>query len=338
VTRALRVSVLGPPELFADKTVSLLCEWGIDAQRPDPPKPGLRGRFDRIRRGLATDIFLHMCGRQDLGRLQAWLSRLGVPTLIVWIGSDVPRFAAHTSSAVATRAWHWTVAPWLQEEVADAGIAAEVVPLTPPPIPTTVPPLPEEFSVLAYTLDGRSDLYGLDFILELARRRPDIPFVLLGATPSESFPKNVRAIKQLEDTDATMRGSTLYVRPTLHDGLSNLVLEALAHGRYVMWTHPFPGVDQIGSIDSAEARLNELHGRHVEGRLSPNHEGRDAIARAFDRETIRKILVPRLTAVSEQGWTGPPGPALRKLASIALRGFKAALRADPSWISGERVV
>jgi hypothetical protein len=278
-----------------------------------------------------------MCGRRDLGRLQTWLSRLGVPTLIVWIGSDVPRHATYVSKTAATRAWHWTVAPWLQREIAEAGIAAEVIPLTPPPIPAAAPPLPEEFSVLAYTADGRSDLYGLDFTLELARKRPDIPFVLLGATPSDSFPENIRAIRSVDDIRAILRGTTVYVRPTPHDGLSNLVLETLAHGRYVLWTFPFPSVEPADTVDGAAARLADLHRRHLEGLLRPNHDGRDAVVEMFGTSAIRRQVLGGLKEVAAQGWRIPPSVPARGISRVALDGLRLLLQADRAWEAGSTV-
>ena len=74
----------------------------------------------------------------------------------------------------------------------EVGIAAEVVRLTPPRSPTTCRHCRADFTVLAYAVDDRGDLYGLDFILDLARRRPDIPFLLLAATPNDALPANVK--------------------------------------------------------------------------------------------------------------------------------------------------
>ena len=85
-----------------------------------------------------------------------------------------------------------------------------------------------------------------------------------------------------------MSQTTLYVRPTSHDGLAYLVLEALAYGRYVLWTYPFPGAEAVDTVDVAEARLDELYRQHVEGRLSPNHEGREAVLEMFDPAVVRR--------------------------------------------------
>ncbi len=278
---------------------------------------------------------MHLYGRRDLKRLEIWLARLGIPTLTLWIGSDVVLHAPFASRAFAERSWHWCVASWLRDELTGAGIEAEVVRITPPHVPHPAPALPPRFAVLAYALQDRGELYGLEFVLELASRRPDIQFFLLGATPAESLPANVAALGWVGDMDAVMARTTIYVRPTAHDGLSNLVLEALANGRYVMWTYPFPGADAVDTVDAAEARLNELHRQYAEGRLSPNTEGRAAVIEMFDPVIVREQLLQGLTAIVDQGWRRPPGRARRWIAHMVLQTLRVTLGADRAWAGVE---
>src|SRR6266403_1239163 len=37
-------------------------------------------------------------------------------------------------------------------------------------------------------------------------------------------------------------------RPVRHDGLSFMVLEALGHGRHVLWTYEFPGCVKVDGV------------------------------------------------------------------------------------------
>lgn len=336
--RPLRVTVVGPPELFAQRIVTLLKSVGIDARTPSPPSErlgALRLRLERIRRALATDAFLHVSGERDLKRLQVWLTQLGVPTVMLWIGSDVPKHAPHASRSVINGSWSWCVAPWLREELAEAGITADVVRLTPPQIPDPLPALPTRFTVLAYAADDREGLYGRDFVLELARRRPDIPFLLLAATSTDALPANVTALGWVRDMREVMSRTTLYVRPTTHDGLSNLVLEALANGRYVLWTYPFPGVEAADTLDTAEARLNELYRQYTEGRLAPNLEGRRAVLEMFEPAAVRRDTFERLTEIVEQGWRRPPGRFYRWIMRRSLATLRVLLRADRTWTTLE---
>jgi hypothetical protein len=335
----LRVSVVGPPELFADRTVELLRGMGIDARRTGRRVDGSEGvpkRIERIKRGLSTDVFFHMCGDRALSRLQHWLARLGIPTLILWIGSDIVFHASQASSEIVDEAWHWCRATWLRDELAEAGIEAKVVLMSPPRIPTLVPAMPARFTVMAYMFDDRHDLYGYEFVVELARRRPDIRFLLLAATSPDGLPDNVTALGWIEDVNSVMSETTLYIRPTSHDGLSYLVLEALAQGRYVLWTHPFPGAEVADSVDAAEARIDQLYRLHEEGRLLPNNVGREAILEMFEPAALQDEVLQSLTAVANKSWRHPPGRIRGSFLHAVLKILRRALRTDQAWASVER--
>lgn len=332
--RALRVSVLGPPMLFADRTASLLRGFGFDARvsrGTGGPAGDRPSRLARVRRGLAADVFMHLSGRSRFGRLQRFLAGLGVPTLIVWTGSDVVLTGPDVSAPIAHRAWHWCVAPWLRDELGELGVAADVVRLTPPAIPRSTPAFPREFTVLAYTIEGRGDLYGLDVVLELARRRRDVRFLLVGPASIDDRPSNVEVLGWVEDMTEIMGRTTVYLRPTAHDGLSNLVLEALAQGRYVLWTYAYPGVDPIGTIDAADRRIDELRRRHADGRLSPNHAGRSAVMESFGADAVRADLAERLSRLSRRGWRRSPGAIRRAIAPGTLRALRVLFRANAAW-------
>ena len=246
-------------------------------------------------------MFLDIYGTRRLGRLQDPLARIGIPTVIAWVGTDVLRSAPKASADVVERAWHWCVAPWLREELAEVGIEAPVVRLTPPPVPDQVPAFPADLTVLAYAIDGRSGLYGLDFVLDLAGRRPDVRF-LLWATPTDALPENVRALGWVSDAEAVIAQTTLYVRPTSHDGLSNLVLESLVNGRYVLWTYPFPGAKRVDTVEHAAALIDDLCRRHAEGTLALNDEGRRAVMEMFAARSVRTIS--SMDSAADHGTSG----------------------------------
>lgn len=332
VGRRLRVTVSGP-ELFANRAAALLEGMGVDTRttRSVEGFGVLRSTFVRVRDAFATDVFLDIYGSRRLNRLQRLLARIGIPTLIVWVGTDVLRGAPKASREVTDRAWHWCVAPWLRDELAEVGIDALVVRLTPPKVPDLIPAFPTDFTVLAYAVDGRFDLYGLDFVLELARRRPDVRFLLVGMAPHDELPGNVEALGWVNDADAVIAQTTLYVRPTSHDGLSNLVLEALANGRYVLWTYPFHGAERADTVEGAEALIDDLARRHAEGTLPFNDEGREAVLQMFEPGEVRDDLVDGLRPIAEQRWTQPPVRVQRWAALAALRSLRLILRSDGAW-------
>jgi Glycosyl transferases group 1 len=320
--RPLRIAVAGS-ELFAERTVALLKSTGLDARR----LVSGRSRRRNWKHALEVDLFLFVSGRARLHKLQRHLANLGVPTLIRWIGSDVVLDSVNASATVKRDAFHWCVTPWLQTELAEAGIVADVVPLTLTAVPRREPELPAEFTVLAYLPDHRSDFYGRDFIAELARRHPGVRFRLIAATSDEGLPSNVSALGWVDDMESLMAETTVYVRPTGHDGLSNLVLEALAFGRYVLWSYPFPGVETAGTLEAADEWLSGLHDRHVRRQLAPNHQGREAVMEMFNPEAVREDIRQRLEAIVAQGWRRSPGGFHERLSRLVLGTLRLIFRA-----------
>ena len=104
-------------------------------------------------------------------------------------------------------------------------------------------PYPLKFTAITY-LPTVKDLnfYGANFIYELIENNPDIDFIILGDNNNNLHFDNVEFIPidmNIDLSDLYERSSVL-LRLTEHDGLSNMVLESLARGRHVIWTSKFP--------------------------------------------------------------------------------------------------
>jgi hypothetical protein len=69
-----------------------------------------------------------------------------------------------------------------------------------------------------------------------------------------------------------------------------MVLEALAHGRHVLYSYPVPGAIQVRGTDDAMRQLERLRGLHHAGLLPLNHAGRAAVTRSYTREVVRHEL------------------------------------------------
>ena len=324
----LRVTVIGT-DLFADRIVRLMNSWGIDAGREHGR--GTRARRSRLRayrRLVSSDLLLFVQGRRRSGQLPYLLMWLGVPSVVFWIGTDVLLHSSHASKSLRGLAWHWCDAPWLREELAEVGISAEVIPLVIIPTPDVVPPFPRTFSALAYVPDWRPDFYRRDFIIELARRLPDVHFRLIATVRTDDLPSNVSALGWVDDIAVVLSDTTVYLRPIEHDGLSNTVLEALAYGRYVLWNYPIPGVEAVRGVESAEAWLCDLRDRHRRGALGPNQAGMEAVRAMFDESQVRDETVGRLEGLVEQGWRRSPSRVWRWLSGQALVVLRFILRSE----------
>jgi len=141
-----------------------------------------------------------------------------------------------------------------------------------------IPPLPEKPSVLTMLPAQRFEFYGGNEVLEMAAAAPDIRWLIV-ANDGKGLPNmpNVEYLGTLRDMDSVFRRTTVLVRLTKHDGLSKIVLEALAKGRYVVWSHPMP---HCRLARTADAALREV--RAAIALDSPNLQGAAYVRKEFD--------------------------------------------------------
>lgn len=293
---------------WARRAHELLLSAGAAAYLVEPaPRHSLMQRARVHRDLLGADVVLGIHGRARLGPLERLAIRLGRPKVVEWVGTDVLQHAASAERFTREAVWNWCESSWISDELQAAGFEdVDVVPLTCTLFPVEVPPLPERFTVVAYTPDGRHEFYGLPFVVELARRLPDVQFDLLATNGTPDLPPNVRPRGWVEDMDSVLRACTVYLRPVAHDGVSHTVLEALTYGRYVFWTYAFSGVEKIDDLDAVERSIRDLAAAHRAGALPLNLDGRAAVEERFSPPLIATQLRRRLESVALQRWMTPP--------------------------------
>lgn len=272
------------------------------------PDAGL-GNLTQIARELrACDMVYQIGGRTNTGRFLRAAKLLKKKKIVMhWTGSDVLDEQAKGAPTRPDR-WilenieHWAVSDWLVREAGALGVHCELVPLPSPSVPDHPSDLPSRFSVLVYMpAVSRGALYGLDRILEVAGDLPHIPFVLVGLRegPIENLPPNLQVHGRIPNLTGFFELATVVWRPVRHDGLSWMVLEALGHGRHVLWSYAFPGCTQVGSAAEARDEIARLYALDQQKRLKINSAGVVAIAeggylpkhlRCEIRSRLEKIL------------------------------------------------
>jgi len=219
----------------------------------------------------------------------------GRPAIILWVGTDVLE-VAHAPHVLEPlrleNLVHWACAPHLVSELAALGIEARYVKIAGVETCTAAPPLPTTFTVLAYLPEPSREFYGQAHLWEAARALPDVRFVVVGRGGGESgAPANVQYAGEVNDMERRIDSASVLFRLPQHDGLPVMVIEALARGRHVIWTHPFPGVIQAASAAEAIDALVKLHDEHVAGVLSANDAGMRHAAHAHAAsDVVRGIL------------------------------------------------
>jgi len=307
-----RVLVHGLPyfgNMFADSMSG--DGWGF-RYYPD----GGAGNFARIARDLvACDIVHQIGGRLTLGKFLAAAKFLGKDKIImVWCGSDVLAAQEELGQGkavpwIAKHVHHWADSENIAAEIRAMGLACEnVLPIPDVLIPDQPQPLPGEFRVLSYVPGtDRGELYGLDLILEVTRQLPRVQFVLVGLNEGTIAdpPANLEIHKRLPLKEFYSSAAVVW-RPTRHDGLSYMVLEALGYGRHVLWSYPFPGCAHVTSAADARDEILRLQDLHLQGQLGINTAGVMEVAEKYSPRIIKEKILRRMEQILEPGRVAAP--------------------------------
>jgi hypothetical protein len=220
-----------------------------------------------------------------------------------WVGSDVlrarePRVVEQHATGLVE---DWAVSAKLVEELRHAGIAAKQVSLSALNPVDLQPMPPEPLTVLAYLPSSKFEFYGGDIVLSLAERFADTRFLIVGNDGAGRVaPSNVTFLGYRTDMEAIYARSHVLLRLPQHDGLSFMALEALNHGREIIWNQPFEASRLALTENEAAAHLRDLRSRLRAGELSPNIRGREYVLAQYSgggaRNTIRRELTERARA------------------------------------------
>jgi Glycosyl transferases group 1 len=257
---------------------------------------------------IPAALYLQRCdlaycwgGRVSLGKFLAMARLLRKKNVVqFWCGSDTLNArkdydAGRVDSWVAERI-HWAGSPWLAEEVRAMGLHCEYVPSTWVEIPNSVPPMPKEFSVLTHLpSESKFDLYGMDHLFEVARKLPQIKFNVVGILPGERLeaPANVTVHGRVPSMYPFFQNTSVFWRPARHDGLAFVSLEALAHGRHVLWSYLFPGARVAPNAITGYQEIQRLYDLHCDGKLQVNRFAAEYIAANFNPRIIREGILTR---------------------------------------------
>lgn len=283
------------------------------------------------------DLAFSWTGRITMGKFLS-MSRLlrKKKVVLFWCGSDVLFAQDQFAQRKSVEPWiaekiHWAGAPWLAEEVRAMGLKCEYVPITWVQPVAQLGPLPRKFSVLCYTPNtDRLELYGIDQVLEVARTLPRVAFNLVGLLPGQKLrvPDNVQLHEWTADMTQFYHNATVLWRPTRHDGMSFMALEALAHGRHVIWSYPSTGVIQSTEASTARMELQRLLGLHHDGRLAVNQAGSAFVAKNFSPDVIRNGMLAGWRKIVESplpsSLNGHPSPNPRPLTKRSSAAVAAA--------------
>lgn len=273
-----------------------------------------------------ADVLICFGGPAPDAGLLAAARKHNVQVVVVWAGSDVIRAQSDPQDLQAVKSegfHHISDGSWLVDELAVLGLHAEYEPLTAVRPGEPVKPLPKQFRVLTYLPEPRRDFYGAPLVYEIARRLPDVPFVVVGnGQRAGEAPPNVEFRGYVSNMQDLIDDSTVLLRLPQHDGKSMLVLEVLARARHVVWNYDFPYVHTADSLESALEHVQKLRDAHLSGELQLNVEAREYVLERFGRRETAARLEARLDRIRGEQKL-PRFGSRRRVAISGLRLFCA---------------
>ncbi|MDE6624936.1 MAG: hypothetical protein K2K56_01055 [Lachnospiraceae bacterium] len=220
---------------------------------------------------------------------------LNKKVILHWIGSDVYNYTHNTRSIFSSKPYtgnvsHIAGSPLLQEELAAAGVQADVIPIIPFGMKLELMKVPERHAALVYLPKGKEEFYRGDIVRELAIRNSDINFHVVANDgyapldlPNVIFHGNLDSEKMNE----LYSQISILVRLPEHDGLSMMVIEALAKGKQVLYRyeHPYVYTPDSLEMDDIDAKFKEIISREPE----QNYQGHDYILEHYTEENMMKL-------------------------------------------------
>ena len=239
----------------------------------------------------------------DIFHLVYCLDKVGTPSIIFskllgkkaichWVGTDVllaiskKRYKYLIKSINSFVDMHLAGSETLIEELKNIGIEASLMPLIPKTINVFVKPFPKKFRVLSYIPDERADFYGEPIIDKLAKEFPKVEFLIVGGKGAkEKKPSNIKYLGWKNMASIYPKVNVL-LRVPKHDGLSLMVLEALAYGRQVIYSNKFPYCHYCKNYKEIKETLKSI----IKNPLV-NYEGINYVRKNYNSDKIIQKLI-----------------------------------------------
>lgn len=218
---------------------------------------------------------------------------LGKKVVRHWIGTDVLNVISSKKSMLKAKFLnfftdkHLTSSKILVNELKSTGIDTEWLPIVPEILTPPIVPFPDIFTVLSQMPDDRHEFYGSNIIYKLADEFPNVRFlVVLGTAEKQKKMRNIEYLGRQENMEPIYQQSTVLIRMTKHDGISKMVLEALARGRQVIWSYKLPHCYYARNYAEVKKALLKIREKPV-----LNYEGAKYVQDTFNpKKWINKLI------------------------------------------------
>jgi len=209
---------------------------------------------------------------------------LGKKVISHWIGSDI--LEAKKNRFHKINQWfidiNLSCSELIQNELFDMGIASELLPIIPAGMSYDIAIMPKRHSVLVYLPEGNEEFYGKKFVEFLALEYPDIEFKIVANTNKNILNfKNVFFLGRLsfDEMEKLYDEISILLRLPEHDGLSLMLLEALAKGKEVIYKYPFPYTHTASNLTELKIVFSKI----VSSEPKVNYEANEYIRNNYNQ-------------------------------------------------------
>jgi hypothetical protein len=130
---------------------------------------------------------------------------------------------------------------------------------------------------------NQEEFYGVKYLMMLANIFSYVTFYLIGSSDMVKTQGNIINMGYLDEKslDNLYSKITLYVRITEHDGLSQLMLKSLLHGKEVITNTDHPFVKHFNPLSSNDKELIQMVSQILENKPIVNKGGMDYVNRIY---------------------------------------------------------
>ena len=299
----MRVVIVGLP-LFAKRLSSELSKFDPDNQYIFLDT--YYSKWDKLKALWyvpKADIVFSINGSMSRSKVFDTALRNKAHLIMNWVGTDVLKSTEAVKSGnfveqYRTKAHHFCEVDWIQQELLEIGVQAEIVNFAAFDQQFEVAKNHQDkLTVLTYIPKDRQDFYGAPSILKLAKSNPDVQFIIAGSDKNDytSLPTNIDAMGWVTDMAPLFKKAHVAIRFTEHDGLSNFILESLARGKQVIYNNQYNYCKYASNDAELQTQLDKLKESLVNGEELVNVEGMKFIEREFNSEVILGNLVKKFS-------------------------------------------
>jgi hypothetical protein len=188
---------------------------------------------------------------------------LGKKVVAHWIGTDVYNFTKdiYGYRYLSLIDKHLVCSAPLQRELAEKKLFADILPIIPFNMDFAPISMPLEHAVLLYVPKGREEFYGIDLIEKTINYFKNLIFYIVANDNRNVFyQNNVKVMGWLNtnEMEKLYHKISIVLRVPKHDGLSMLVIEALAKGKNVIYNYAHPYVNFVTTYDDIRIAIENI--------------------------------------------------------------------------------